>query len=93
MLANLVELITTAPIAGEESEHMNQEDCNIQQTSSGVQQKIIAQSEREVLDYWTPERMRNAKPLNPTVTDTFTVPESHTKEASSSSISAPGSDI
>lgn len=72
---------------------MNQEDCNIHQISSGVQQKIIDQSEREVLDYWTPERMRNAKPLNHTVPDTFTAPEIHTNEASSPSISAPGSDI
>lgn len=93
MLANLAELITTVPIAGEESEHMNQEDCNIQQINSGVQQKIIDQTEREVLDYWTLERMRNAKPLTPTVPDTFTAPDSYTEEASSPSISAPGSDI
>ena len=73
---------------------MNQEDRNVQQTNSNVQQTTSSQTQREILDYWTPERMQNAKPLMPKVPDDpSSVPYPHVKEPSSPSISTPGSDI
>lgn len=84
---SLVSLVITAPIARGESKNMNSEDH-----ISSNEQKTIGQTEREVLDYWTPERMRNAKPLMLTVPDSPTAPL-HIEEPSGPSISAPGSDV
>ena len=72
---------------------MNQENCNLQQTNSNVEQAISGQTQRAVLDYWTPERMQNAKPLMPTVPDALTVSQLSVEEPLEPSISAPGSDV
>lgn len=65
---------------------MSQENCN-------VEQAISCQTQRELLDYWTPERMQNAKPLMLKVPDDpISVPQSPVEEPSEPSISAPGSD-
>ena len=87
-----IAVIITSPIARGESQEMNQENCNCQQISSSVQHKVNAQTEKEVLDYWTPERMQNAKPLMPTIRETPTKLQSDIEEAPASvPISAPGS--
>lgn len=66
---------------------MSQENGNVEQAISG-------QTQRELLDYWTPERMQNAKPLMLKVPDApISVPQSPVEEPSEPSISAPGSDV
>lgn len=91
-VANLVVLMINSPIARGEIKYMNQEDCSAQRPSNNVQHKISEQTQREVLDYWTPERMQNAKPIMPTVPETpDLVPQSDVEERLSPSISAPGS--
>ncbi len=68
-VASLVGLITLSPIARGQSRNMNQENSNVQPTSRSVEQTNTNQTQQEVVDYWTPERMRNAKPAMPTRPD------------------------
>lgn len=93
-VASLLEIIIFSPLARAESKNMNQENCNGKHTNSKVEQAISGQTQREVLDYWTPERMQNAKPLILRVPDdAISVPEVSVEEPSEPSISAPGSDV
>lgn len=68
-VASLVGLVTLSPIARGQSRNMNQENSNVQPTSRSVEQTNTNQTQQEVVDYWTPERMRNAKPAMPTISD------------------------
>lgn len=82
IVASIVGLIINSPIAKGESRDMNQENGN-------VQQKVSEQTEQEILEYWTPERMQNAKPIMPTIPGTpnlvpqLQVSQSQAEESSS----------
>lgn len=87
IIASIVGLIINSPIAKGESRDMNQEDGK-------VQQKFSEQTEREILEYWTPERMQNAKPIMPTIPETPNlVPQSQVEESSSPPVSDLGSAV
>ncbi|RCJ27521.1 hypothetical protein A6770_25605 [Nostoc minutum NIES-26] len=62
-VASLVGIISTSYIARGESVDMETQDTNLQKENT-------TQTNEQIQDYWTPERMRNAKPLMPMVTDT-----------------------
>ena len=90
IVASIVGLIINLPIAKGESRDMNQEDGK-------VQQKFSEQTEQEILEYWTPERMQNAKPIMPTIPETLNlvpqlqVPQSQVEESASPPVSELGS--
>jgi hypothetical protein len=69
-VASLAGLMIISPIAKGESRNMNKQDSKVQPIGISTEQTNTGQTQREVLDYWTPERMRNAKPAMPTVSDT-----------------------
>ncbi|MFN6571040.1 hypothetical protein [Dendronalium sp. ChiSLP03b] len=62
-IASLAGILLTSYIARGESVDMETQDNNLQKENT-------TQTNEQIQDYWTPERMRNAKPLMPTVTDT-----------------------
>ncbi len=66
-VASLVGISLISSITRGESRDMNNNDSNAQSSSGSVEQTNVGQSQQEILDYWTPERMRNAKPIMPTV--------------------------
>lgn len=61
-VASLAGILLTSYIAKGEVVNMEPQDTNIQKENT-------TQTHEQIKDYWTPERMRNAKPLMPTVTD------------------------
>lgn len=86
-----IAVIITSFITRGEAQEMNQ-DCNFQPTNSSVQYKVNQQTEKEVIDYWTPERMQNAKPLMPTIRETPTKLQSDIEAATGIPTTAPGSE-
>ena len=93
-VTSIIVLLMNSPITRGESIDMNQGKYNIEQTSSNSQHKISDQTEREILDYWTPERIQNVKPTMPMIPEIpSSAPQSDFEEPSSPSTSAPGSDI
>ena len=64
-IASIVGIIVTSHTARGELVNMEQQDSNLQQENT-------TQTNEQIQDYWTPERMRNAKPLMPTVTNPAT---------------------
>lgn len=86
-----IAVIITSFITRGKTQEMNQ-DCDFQQTNSSVQYKVNQQTEKEVIDYWTPERMQNAKPLMPTIRETPTKLQSDIEAPISVPTTAPGSE-
>lgn len=85
-----ITVIITSVIARGETQEMNQ-DCD-QQKNPSVQYKVNQETEKEVIDYWTPERMQNAKPLMPTIRETPTKIQSDIEAPTSLPTTAPGSE-
>lgn len=68
-LVSLVSIALTSHMAKGESRTRakNQDDTQAQPPSLSVERTDNQQTHQELLDYWTPERMRNAQPLMPTI--------------------------
>ncbi|NEP61996.1 MAG: hypothetical protein F6K31_34465 [Symploca sp. SIO2G7] len=66
-LISLVSITLVSHMAKGESRAKNQDDNQAQPPSLSVEQADNQQANQDILDYWTPERMRNAQPLMPTV--------------------------
>lgn len=90
ILVSIVGLNINLTVAKGESRDMDQEDGN-------VQQKFSEQTEQEILEYWTPERMQDAKPIMPTISETpnlvpqLQVPQSQVAESARPPVSELGS--
>lgn len=68
-VVSLAGITLISSMANGESRPKNQNEAQAQPPSLNVDQTNESQTQQEILDYWTPERMRNAQPIMPTVPD------------------------
>ncbi|NER98356.1 MAG: hypothetical protein F6J86_31790 [Symploca sp. SIO1B1] len=66
-LVSLVSLTLASHMAKGESRAKNQDNNQAQPPSLSVERADNQQANQDLLDYWTPERMRNAQPIMPTL--------------------------
>ncbi|NES20400.1 MAG: hypothetical protein F6K41_16075 [Symploca sp. SIO3E6] len=79
-LVSLVSVTLASQMAKGESRVKNQDNNQAQPPSLSVERTDNQQANQDLLDYWTPERMRNAQPIMPTIPEDgvsgeLTIPE------------------